>query len=281
MFCEPPARLRGGSAWHDVEELASAHVDDLRRPRLGAEPAHPCEQGLIQAKRGDITEAVGVIDELLADDHDGVHHGVPAATEFACNIRHRVSVAADLQRRPPGRPCRQRAPSSTDLRVLVTPTAATTGAAPALLAPHQPGRAPEHRQIDHLDVADTVTMHDAAAVAPGSWTRDFDDDSQPSRPVAHTNDVHVGQADEQCAHARSIRFQAGAPQDSMTSTSPRIAGPLRRARDLHDQPIPTLRREAPDMSVIHPPLLAVGDDGAAGVIGGSHEAHYVPEADAS
>jgi hypothetical protein len=36
-----------------------------------------------------------------------------------------------------------------------------------------------------------------------------------------------------------------------------------------------------DMSVIHPPVLAVGDDGAAGVIGGSHEAHHVPEADAS
>ena len=35
------------------------------------------------------------------------------------------------------------------------------------------------------------------------------------------------------------------------------------------------------MSVIHPPVLAVGDDGAAGVIGGSHEAHRVPEADAS
>ena len=88
-------------------------------------------------------------------------------------------------------------------------------------------------------------MHDAAAVAPGSWTRDFDDNSQPSRPVAHTNDVHVGQADEQCAHPRSIRFQAGAPRDSMTSTSPRIAGPLRRARDLPDQPVPTLRHGAP------------------------------------
>ena len=36
-----------------------------------------------------------------------------------------------------------------------------------------------------------------------------------------------------------------------------------------------------DMSVIHPPLLAVGDDGAGGAIGGSHEAHFVPEADAS
>ncbi len=41
---------------------------------------------LVQAERGDITEAVGMIDELLADDHDGVHHGVPAATEFACHV---------------------------------------------------------------------------------------------------------------------------------------------------------------------------------------------------
>jgi len=36
-----------------------------------------------------------------------------------------------------------------------------------------------------------------------------------------------------------------------------------------------------DMSVIHPPVLTVGDDGAGGAIGGSHEAHFVPEADAS
>ena len=36
-----------------------------------------------------------------------------------------------------------------------------------------------------------------------------------------------------------------------------------------------------DMSVIHPPVLAVGDDGAAGAIGGTHEAHFVPQADAS
>ena len=36
-----------------------------------------------------------------------------------------------------------------------------------------------------------------------------------------------------------------------------------------------------DMSVIHPPVCSVGDDGAGGAIGGSHEAHHVPEADAS
>ena len=35
------------------------------------------------------------------------------------------------------------------------------------------------------------------------------------------------------------------------------------------------------LSVIHPPVRSIGDDGAAGVIGGSHEAHHVPEADAS
>lgn len=32
------------------------------------------------------------------------------------------------------------------------------------------------------------------------------------------------------------------------------------------------------LPVIHPPVLAAGDDGAAGVIGGLHEAHFVPEA---
>ena len=36
-----------------------------------------------------------------------------------------------------------------------------------------------------------------------------------------------------------------------------------------------------DMSVIHMFVCSVGDDGAAGVIGGSHHVHIVPEADAS
>ena len=41
------------------------------------------------------------------------------------------------------------------------------------------------------------------------------------------------------------------------------------------------RRNWVDMSVIPAFVCSVGDDGAAGVIGGSHHAHIVPEVDAS
>jgi hypothetical protein len=51
-----------------------------------------------------------------------------------------------------------------------------------------------------------------------------------------TAHAHVGQADQQRAHARTIRFQAGAPRDSRRQRSLRIAELLCRARD----PYPTI-----------------------------------------
>ena len=45
---EPGARSRRVAAWHDVEELTAAHVDDLGRPSLPAERAVTSEQVLVQ-----------------------------------------------------------------------------------------------------------------------------------------------------------------------------------------------------------------------------------------
>jgi hypothetical protein len=64
-------------------------------------------------------------------------------------------------------------------------------------------------------------------------------------PVGDTEHHDVGQADQQRAHARSIRFQAGGLLETRRlQTSLRIAEPLRRVADL---PVrhPTLKREAP------------------------------------
>lgn len=58
---EPPTRLSRCPAWDDIEQLASAHVNDLRRPRLGAKPTHPGEQRLVEPERGDGSDPVGVI----------------------------------------------------------------------------------------------------------------------------------------------------------------------------------------------------------------------------
>ena len=168
---------------------------------------------------------------MLADRDDGVHHGVPAAAEFACHIGHGTSVAPDVQRRPTSRTCCQRAPGRGDLGVVVAPAAATRRAAPALLAPHQPGRAAEHRQIHELDLADPVSMHDPATRTVGSTGRRLDNNAQPPRPVPDTDHVHVGQPDQERAHARSIGFQAGLLATQRLRTSLRLPEPLWRARD--------------------------------------------------
>jgi hypothetical protein len=67
----------------------------------------------------------------------------------------------------------------------------------------------------------------AAELLPGS----FDHHPQPVRSVADLNHVHVGQPHHQCAHTHSTGFQAGAPRNSTTSTSLKLAEPLRRAWD--------------------------------------------------
>ncbi len=139
---EPATWLHSGAAGHDVEELAAAHIDDLSRPLLGAEPANAGEQRLIQPERGDRGDPVGMIHELFTDDNDGVHHGVPPTTELTGDVGHGASVAADLQRRPPSCPCGQRAPGPSDLMIGVGPAATTPWASPSLLAPHQPAGRP-------------------------------------------------------------------------------------------------------------------------------------------
>lgn len=114
--------------WDDIAKLTPAHVDDLRRQGLGAQPDNPGEQGLVQADRSHVSYAVGVINKLFADDHDGVHHGVSTTAEIARDGRHCSPVAADLQRRPSSCSSRQRATRGADLSVLVAPATTTPGA---------------------------------------------------------------------------------------------------------------------------------------------------------
>ena len=216
-FGQPSARPCSVPAWDDIEELPSADIDDLSRPQPGSVSADPGEQGLVEPERGHGTDPVGVIDQLFTDGDDGVHHRMPAATEIGRDLGHRTAMTADLQRHPPSRPCRQQAAGGADLGVFVAPAQATRLAAPALLAPHQPGRPAERRQIHQHHISHPVTMHDPATRTARPLRINGDDDTKPQGPVADTGHDHVGQADQQRTHARSIRFQAGAPRDSTTS----------------------------------------------------------------
>ncbi len=212
---EPATRFAAVPAWHNVEELPAAHVDDLRRPVLGAELALPAEQGLVEPERGDGVEAVRVVDQRGAVELDGVHHGAPVTPEIISDLLHTAAVPADLACRPPRRPRGERAPGRCDLRVLLGPRPTTHRALPALLAPHQPRRAAEHRQIHQHDLASVVPPRRPAA-ARRPPRAGGDRDPQPARPVADPDPGDVGQADQRRAHARRICFQAGAARDSTT-----------------------------------------------------------------
>ena len=150
---------------------------------------------------------------------------VPPASQITSHVGHCSTVAADLQRRPARRSRRQRAPRRSELGIVVAPTAATCHASPALLAPHQPRRTAERRQVHEFDLADPMAMRHTTTVTRRPITWHLDQDPQPSRPLADPDHVDIGQANQQRAHPRSIRFQAGAPRIERRRTPPDSQSP--------------------------------------------------------
>ena len=98
--CHGPAPHRGAGRG---ERRRSAST------RAGCGTCRPVRTTSRPSRRVDVADPVGVIDQLLTDRHDGVHHGVPAAAEIAGDVGDGASVATDLQRHPPCCPGRQRA----------------------------------------------------------------------------------------------------------------------------------------------------------------------------
>ena len=235
---EPGARPRRVTPGDDVEELPAAHVDDLGRPPLTSERAVTGEQRLVQPERVHGAEAAGVIDQRPPEQHHRVHHRVPVRAQVVRDLGRPSGRGGRPAASPIARPRRHLAARRRDPRILLGPRPPTCRASPALLAPHQPGRPPEHRQIDQHDLADTMAMRRPFATRrPLDVGRDHD--AQPLRPLADTDHAHVGQADQQRAHARSIRFQAGAPRDSTTlDTAENHRAPVPRPGPLNLHVIP-------------------------------------------
>lgn len=176
---ELTARPAAVTARHQTEKLAAAHVDDPRRPQLGAELTNPREQRLVQPERRQVADPVGVIDLLLTNSHHGIHDRVPTTSEMTGHVRDSAVVAADLDRRTQRCPGNQRTPGSGDLRALVASGAPTSGATPALLAPHHPGRAAEDRQVHGHGLVDSVAMHRTNRRTCRPLAIDRDDNPQP------------------------------------------------------------------------------------------------------
>ena len=149
----------------------------------------------------------------LPEQHHRVHHGVPITSEIISDLRHRPAMLADLACRPPRCPRRQRRSCRRDHRVLFAPRRHRTRpvrATPSLLAPHQPCRAAEHRQINqqHLALAVIPRRRPAPGTVRTRRPR-LDLDPQPRRPLTNPTNRHGGQANKQRAHARRIGFQQG------------------------------------------------------------------------
>jgi len=246
---EPGAGAGGGAAGDDVEELTASHVHDRGAPPLSAPAAGPAEQGLVQAERVDRPDAAGVFDQRCPVGDDRVVDGVPVTTQLCGDLGHGAAQPADLCAGPAARSIRHRPTHGGDPRVLGGPgahRAVPVRAAPAVLAPHQPGRATEARQVHQLDQG-TVLHPRRCATCPATGSFDTRLDMHTDRLaglVVDGEDGHIGQADEQRAHARSVglhRGSGGAVGVGTTDSPSPCAAP--GGPQLH--PYTPLRSEAP------------------------------------
>ena len=207
------------------------HVDDLGRPALLAVAALTLVERLVQPDRHRCPVAGWVVDQHR--QHDRVVHGVPITGQIVSDFGHRPTVLANLARRTSRCACRQRGPFRRDRRVVFAPRHHNTRhvrATPPSLAPRQPCRTAEHRQIDQQHPALAVVPRGSSAACTVRSQRPcFDLDPQPRWPLADTADHDVGQANEERAHARRIGFQQGLLDTGRRKTPSALQEPLSRA----------------------------------------------------
>jgi hypothetical protein len=208
---------------HDIEELASGNIDDLGRPQPLAELAFPAEQHLVEPDHRRRPDPVRIIDQHSTVIVHGVHHGVPVAAEIGRDFRHCPAIMANLERCPPTGPVGDPGTLGSDPFVNLNERddlAVLVRASPSSLRPDQACSPSEARQVHEFDVEIVMAPHPGGACRkhrPLSSRRDRD--SKPSRPIADSVHVDVGQPDEEFALARKISLQQRLPDRLATSTN--------------------------------------------------------------
>ena len=204
---------------------------------------------LVEAEGADDTEPIGIIiDQGGAIGDDRVVDGVPVAADLDGHLIDASGIAAHLLSHPPTRTVGHGLPGCTDAKFFTDPRHRRTrllGATPPMLVPHQSRRATEARQVHQLHDGPVLHMGEHAASGTTRPTgSDFDVDSKwLAIHIVEAEDVHLGQADQQLAHARRIRLHRGSSILKALETV-RLAGPLLRARD----PYTPLISEAPELA---------------------------------
>ena len=167
LLGQPPHRMGAASTRDDVEQLATADVDDLGGVLLAAVGPDPDHQHLVEPKRADLADAFGVgIEEGFAVGDDGVVHGVPVTAELAGHLVHAPGTTTDLDGRPPGGPGGEHLAGAGDAVLLFGPRppgAVGISAHPAALVPDEANGSSEHRKVHQLHSGAVLHVGDHAA----------------------------------------------------------------------------------------------------------------------
>lgn len=211
----PPSRQLSGSAWHNVQQLASTDIDDARRPSLVSEPSAPCHQHLIETQRRHAAGALRVsIKQRLAPTlHRGVHH-MPTTTQLRRELFERATPPR-LTRHPTTGARSQPLPTWRDLRVLLGDRARRAlprWAAPPAFMPHQNRRSAEHRQIHQLHGPVTIREQRLTAV-PAQWSRRSPPHMHPQRlgGGVDAEHLHITESHQQFIDACRVTLHRDPP----------------------------------------------------------------------
>lgn len=212
LSVQPRLRFFARATRDDIEELASADVDELRGELGSAEPARPDKEHLVEAERRAGVLAVEVaVDERLAIGDNGIVHGVPVTAEVACDLGLRPCEPANLDGRPSPRPRGHRHPRRRDPRVLLAsarPRAIGLGAAKAPLVPAEPRRPAEAWKVDEGDDALILQLGDRPTVRATDRRPPTLDVDLRDRSVEDAEHHDVGKPDEDLAHPLGIPLKA-------------------------------------------------------------------------
>lgn len=150
----------------------------------------------------------GVIDQRLADLGDGVHDGVPGDPKLPGHLRHRPGVDPDLDAALNSGPAGEQTPRGELLANLgPRPQNTVSMRAPmSTLAPHQPDRPAEARQVPVLHLCPITA--DRRTTAPRTLHRArgrLDGKHQLRVNLGGLQHLEAGQAEHHLGNASSVR----------------------------------------------------------------------------
>lgn len=109
-----------------------------------------------------------------------------------------------------------------------------------MLAPHQPGLATHHRQVDQLHLG--AILHPSSTSTAGARRRPCSqlnmNPQRTARYIGHADEPHLGQTNEQFAGADRVADHTGSPSEGVENRQTGLAEPLLRAGDPQTPLIP-------------------------------------------